>query len=90
MNLSDPLSVSCYDMIAPINESHQVYLVRHQESGRLFVKKILSVYSADIYRKIRRHPVAGIPVIAASCEEDGSEKRENFLHNVDFFKLIYC
>ena len=71
MNLSDPLSVSCYDMIAPINESHQVYLVRHQESGRLFVKKILSVYSADIYRKIRRHPVAGIPVIAASCEEDG-------------------
>lgn len=71
MNLSDSLSVSCYDMIAPINESHQVYLVRHQESGRLFVKKILSVYSADIYRKIRRHPVAGIPVIAASCEEDG-------------------
>lgn len=71
MNLSDPLSVSCYDMIAPINESHQVYLVRHQESGRIFVKKILSVYSADIYRKIRRHPVAGIPVIAASCEEDG-------------------
>ena len=71
MNLSDPLSFSCYDMIAPINESHQVYLVRHQESGRLFVKKILSVYSADIYRKIRRHPVAGIPVIAASCEEDG-------------------
>ena len=71
MSLSDPLSFSCYDMIAPINESHQVYLVRHQESGRLFVKKILSVYSADIYRKIRRHPVAGIPVIAASCEEDG-------------------
>ena len=71
MNLSDPSSVSCYDMIAPISESHQVYLVRHQESGRLFVKKILSVYSADIYRKIRRHPVAGIPVIAASCEEDG-------------------
>lgn len=71
MNLSDPLSVSCYDNIAPINERHQVYLVRHQESGRLFVKKILSVYSADIYRKIRCHPVEGIPVIAAACEEDG-------------------
>lgn len=71
MDLSDRLSVSYYEMIAPINERHKVYLVRHRETGRLFVKKILSIYSADIYRELRQHPVEGIPRIIAFCEEGG-------------------
>ena len=71
MNSSDRLSVSTYKTVTPINEQHGVYLVRHQETGRLFVKKILSVYSADIYRKLRQHPVAGIPGIITFCEENG-------------------
>ena len=71
MNLSDRLSVSYYKTIAPINESHKVYLVRHQETGRLFVKKILDIYSIEIYKELQQHPVEGIPRIIAACEEDG-------------------
>ena len=71
MNSSDRLSVSSYKTVAPINEQHGVYLVRHQETGSLFVKKILSIYSAGIYRKLLQHPVAGIPRIIALSEENG-------------------
>ena len=71
MNSSDRLSVSSYDTVAPINEQHGIYLVRHRETGRLFVKKILCVYSAGIYRKFLRHPVAGMPRIISLNEENG-------------------
>ena len=71
MNLSDRLSVSYYETVLPINEHHKVYLVRHRETGRLCVKKILDIYSADVYRNLQQHPVVGIPRIIASCEESG-------------------
>ena len=71
MNSSDRLSVSSYDTVAPLNEQHGIYLVRHRETGRLFVKKILCVYSAGIYRKFLRHPVAGMPRIISINEENG-------------------
>ena len=71
MDLSDRLAVSYYKTVLPINEHHKVYLVRHQETGRLCVKKILDIYSANVYRNLQRHPVEGIPRIIASCEEDG-------------------
>ena len=71
MDLTDRLAVSYYKTVLPINERHKVYLVRHQETGRLYVKKNLEIYSADVYRNLRRHPVEGIPRIIASCEEDG-------------------
>ena len=72
MDISHRLSISYYKVITPINESHKVYLVRHQESGRFYVKKILDVYSADVYRDIQEHPIPGLPRIIDSCEDNGS------------------
>lgn len=72
MDISHRLSISYYKVITPINESHKVYLVRHQESGRFYVKKILDVYSADVYRDLQEHPIPGLPRIIDSCEDNGS------------------
>lgn len=72
MDISHRLSISYYKVITPINEPHKVYLVRHQESGRFYVKKILDVYSADVYRDLQEHPISGIPRIIDSCEDNGS------------------
>jgi len=72
VDISHRLSISYYKVITPINESHKVYLVRHQESGRFYVKKILDVYSADVYRDLQEHPISGIPRIIDSWEDNGS------------------
>ena len=71
MNLPDRLALSFYTTIAPLCKSHDIYLVRHQETGKLFVKKIIDIYSPDIYEYLRYHPIQGVPRIIASCEEDG-------------------
>ena len=70
MDLSQRLSNSFYQVIATINEPHNVYLVRHRDSGRFYVKKILDVYSADVYKELQAHPISGIPRIIDSWEED--------------------
>ena len=70
MNLSQRLSNSFYQVVAAINEPHKVYLVQHRDSGRFYVKKILDVYSADVYKDLQAHPIPGIPRIIDSWEED--------------------
>ena len=70
MDLSQRLSNSFYQVIATINEPHNVYLVRHRDSGRFYVKKILDVYSADVYKELQAHPISGIPWLIDTWEEE--------------------
>lgn len=57
------VALSFYKELTPINEAHNVYLVKHVETGKIFVKKTLSVYNESIYRAIKDHPITGIPRI---------------------------
>ena len=71
MDLEQRLAISYYRTAAVINESHKVYLVQHRDTGKFYVKKILDVYSRDIYDYLYRHPVTGTPAIVCLCEEEG-------------------
>ena len=71
MELASRLSISYYREIAPINEAHRVFLTRHTESGKFFVKKLLTVYHAEIYRALLSSPMPGMPRIYALHEENG-------------------
>lgn len=70
MDINARLQISYYETVAAINEQHLVYLVRHRETGKFYVKKILKVYNLDVYRQLIANPVLGIPRIIACCEED--------------------
>lgn len=70
MDLSRRLDMSYYKTIAVINEEHHVYLVQHLESGKFYVKKVLDVYSLDVYENLKEHPVQGVPRIIDFWEED--------------------
>ena len=52
MDLDARLQLSYYETVSEINAEHQVFLVRHRENGRFFVKKVLSVYHPDVYRQL--------------------------------------
>lgn len=71
MDLHELMKISYYKTVAPIDEAHNVYLVRHTETGRFYVKKTLRFYSAEIYRDLKEHPIAGIPAIIECAEDDG-------------------
>ena len=71
MDLTQRLSISYYKTIASINESHKVYMCQHIETGKFYVKKVLEVYSPEVYRYLKDAPVKGVPQVLELCEEDG-------------------
>jgi len=72
MDLSKRLSLSYYKIIATLNEDHKVYLVQHQETNKIFVKKELSVYNYYIYKKLQENSIPGIPKIIELFEIDNT------------------
>lgn len=70
MNYNSRLELSFYKEIATLNEDHQIYLVQHIETHKVFVKKILSVYNISIYQQLLDNPVNGIPKIYCIHKED--------------------
>ena len=54
MDLSERLAISYYKEIADINESHKVYLVQHQETKKIYVKKVLDGVIKYISFNIRK------------------------------------
>ena len=58
-----------FEELYPLNEEHHVYVVRDTDDGRIYVKKILSVYDADIYHSLYEDPVIGLPRIISLSED---------------------
>ena len=71
MDLDQRLAISYYKPIAAINEPHHVYLVQHQETKKIAIKKVLDVYNLAVYAELYRNPVAGTPRIINYYEEAG-------------------
>lgn len=71
MDVEAQLRLSFYKEVAIINPKHNVTLVQHQETGKLFVKKELSVYDVNVFRHLMECPVPGIPRIEELVETDG-------------------
>jgi len=70
MDYSKQLALSYYKTIATLNEEHKIFLVQHQDTQEIFVKKILSIYNTDIYNALSEHPVCGTPQIIDYFEEE--------------------
>ncbi|MDO5477378.1 MAG: serine/threonine-protein kinase [Eubacteriales bacterium] len=71
MNTSDPFALSCYQEIALLNKEHDIALVQHTATGRVYVRKRMSIYNVDVYRHLYEHPVKGLPAIFEVFERDG-------------------
>lgn len=72
MDLSQRLSLSYYKNIATLNKDHHVYLVQHQSSNKIFVKKILFLYDLSVFINLKNNPIMGIPKIIELFETDNS------------------
>ncbi len=70
MDLDQRLAISYYKPIAVINEPHHVYLVQHQETKKIAIKKVLDVYNLAVYAELYRNPITGTPRILNYYEEN--------------------
>jgi len=70
MDIESRLAISYYEEIAVINPNHNIYLVRHRETGKVFVKKVQEIYNPSIYAALKQYPVDGTPRIIDFCDEE--------------------
>ena len=56
MTIEQELELSYYHQVADIDAEHCVYLVQDNRTKQFYVKKLLTVYNADIYRYLQAHP----------------------------------
>lgn len=89
MDLREQCRLSYYEPITVLSEEHGVFLVRHQGSGRLFVKKELTVFHKEVYQGLMRQPVKGIPAII-DLFEDGDKLIiiEEYINGFTLEKLL--
>ena len=80
MTLEEECRLSYYREIAVLDREHRVSLVQHGESGRIYVKKVLSVYDPAVFRYLREHHVSRTPVIYEAVESaDGLTLIEEYI-----------
>lgn len=69
MTLEEELALSFYREVADINQAHGITLVQHLENQKFFVKKVLTVYNAELFQHLKTHPVRNTPHIYELAEE---------------------
>ena len=71
MTIEQRLELSYFKTIAELNHEHEVFLVQHTETHKIYVKKILRIFNLDVYRFLMDHPIQGIPKIFLLSVENG-------------------
>ncbi len=69
MTLEERTRLSFYQELAPIDAEHCVFLVRHSETGAIFVRKTLANYQTAVFRKLKDHSYKGLPRIYEAIED---------------------
>lgn len=62
--------LSVYKEIAELDDTHRVMLVQHIVSKKIYVKKVLEIYSKSVYEYMIDHPVSNMPRILETVESD--------------------
>lgn len=70
MTIDQELRLSYYQQVADINTDHCIYWVQDVRAKKLYVKKLLTVYKADIYRYLMAHHIPNTPTIYLVEEDD--------------------
>lgn len=60
MTLEEEYRLSCYEELTTLGNHNHIYLVKHKLSGEIFVKKVLSRFSLDVYKQLRDLQIPGI------------------------------
>ena len=63
MNPEELQEIQNYKELAPLNDRHGVFLVRHEQTGHICVKKVQKTFNIDVYNRIRASRIKGIPEI---------------------------
>ena len=70
MTLQEEYELSCYRVLDRLWDDKEVYLVRHVETGKLFIKKQIDLYNQRVYEHLSRLDISGVPKIYLCVEQE--------------------
>ena len=89
MTLEEEYRLSCYEELTTLGNHNHIYLVKHKLSGEIFVKKVLSRFSLDVYKQLRDLQIPGIPIIHdLILENDSLILIEDYIHGQTLEQLL--
>lgn len=71
MTLEERYALSCYETLSRLQDDKDIWLVRNNEDGNLYVKKIIALYNKEVYLRLQNMHLNNIPRIIM-CVEDGA------------------
>ena len=72
MTLEEQYRLSCYEELTTLGDHNHIYLVKHKLSGEIFVKKVLTRFSFNVYKQLMDLQLSGIPTIYDMILDDDS------------------
>lgn len=72
MNLTKDCELSDFQDLTTVNEEKRIVLVRHKDTGKLYVKKIRDMDNLPVYERLKAGNFRGIPKIFCLAEKDGN------------------
>lgn len=89
MTLEEEYRLSCYEELTTLGNHNHIYLIKHKLSGEIFVKKVLSRFSLDVYKQLRDLQISGIPKIHDLILENNSLILiEDYIHGQTLEQLL--
>ena len=74
MTSEDEYRLSFYQECGILNERHNIILVRHAETGSIYVRKEMYDYDLSVFNVLKKHHFKGIPEIKECIEDTDSHK----------------
>lgn len=89
MTLEERYELSCYEELTRLSDEKPVWLVRHNETGQIYVKKKMSLYNMEVYRRLKKENFDNIPRVRFCAEdEEGLVVIEEYIHGMSLEERV--
>lgn len=89
MTLEEKYQLSCYQEITRLQDEKEIYLVKHIETGELYIKKVVEIYSRSVYQSLMEYNINNIPRIFLLLEDnDKLIVIEEYIHGDSLDKIL--
>lgn len=89
MTIEERYELSCYQELTKLDESKNIWLVRHNGSGIIYIKKELQWFNQDIYMRLKNANLPNIPrIMLCICDDSVLTVIEEYIHGLTLDQLM--
>ena len=89
MTLEEEYRLSCYEELTTLGDHDHITLVKNKLSGEIYVKKVLSRFSFDVYKTLMELNLPGIPhIYDLILNDDSLILIEDYIHGQTLEQLL--